>query len=327
MNSAAKLFARCLWACAAVVTWAGFANAETYPSRPIHLIVAYAPGGTGDVIARMVSEKLGEKLHQAIVVENKAGATGAIGARYVASASPDGYTLLVGQTAEIAINQHLFEDQGYNQDKDLIPIALAGVVPLALTVPASAPYSTLTDFLKVLKSGKEITFASAGTGTPGHFAGEMLKLRIKANMTHVPYKGAGPALNDLLGNHVDMYFPGFPAVMQHMKGGTLKILATSTAKRVQLAPDVPSVAEVAGINGFDFSLWAGLFAPKGTPPQVIAKINSAFNDVLRDSQIHQRLVDTGAEVNPMSTEEFAAFVHSESEKYISLIKETGLKAR
>lgn len=305
----------------------GALAAESFPDKPIHLIVAYAPGGTGDVIARIVAEKLGETLHQPIVVENRAGASGAIGARYVAAAAPDGYTLLVGQTAEISINQSLFANQGYDPDKDLIPIALAGVVPLALTVPASAPYSTLADFVKVIKSGKEVTFASAGTGTPGDFAGELLKLRLKGNMVHVPYKGAGPALNDLLGNHVDMYFPGFPAVLQHMKGGTLKILATSTARRVKVAPNIPTVAEVTGIKEFDFSLWAGLFAPKGTPAPVIEALNTAFNQTLNDPKINARLADTGAQVTAMTTAEFSGFVHAESDKYKKLIQETGVKVK
>ena len=305
----------------------GALAADSFPDRPIHLIVAYAPGGTGDVIARIVSEKLGETLHQAVVVENRAGASGAIGARYVATAAPDGYTLLVGQTAEVAINQNLFANQGYDPDKDLVPVALAGVVPLALTVPKSAPYSTLADFVKVIKSGKEVTFASAGTGTPGDFAGELLKLRLKGNMVHVPYKGAGPALNDLLGNHVDMYFPGFPAVLQHMKGGTLKILAASTAQRVKVAPDIPTVAEVTGIKEFDFSLWAGIFAPKGTPVPIVEALNKAFNQTLNDPQINARLADTGAQVTAMTTAQFAGFVHAESEKYKTLIKETGVKVK
>jgi len=322
-----RVLAWCLAAVLGGAVPAAALAADSFPSRPIHMIVAYSPGGTGDVIARIVSEKLGEMLHQSVVVENRAGASGAIGARYVAGAAPDGYTLLVGQTAEIAINQNLFPNLGYDPDKDLIPIALAGVVPLALTVPKSAPYATLAELVKVIKSGKQITFASAGIGTPGDFAGELLKLRLKGNMVHVPYKGAGPALNDLLGDHVDMYFPGFPAVLQHMKGGTLKILATSTAQRAKVAPQIPTVAEVTGIKDFDFSLWAGLFAPKGTPPQIVAALNTAFNATLNDPQINARLTATGAQVTPMSTAQFTAFVHAESAKYKTLIRETGMKVK
>jgi tripartite-type tricarboxylate transporter receptor subunit TctC len=240
-------------------------------------------------------------------------------------AKPDGYTLLLGQTAEIAINQHFMGTQTYDPDKDLVPIALTGVVPLALTVPANAPYSTLAEFVSVLKSGKPVTFASAGTGTPGQFAGELLRLRIRANMTHVPYKGAGPALSDLIGGHVDMYFPGFPAVMAQMKGGTLKVLAASTAKRVPTAPDIPSVAEVTGISAFDFTLWSGIFAPKATPAELIKRLNAEVNKVLEDPGVASRLTEIGVQITTMSPEQFTAFVRTESGKYLDLIKETGIR--
>jgi tripartite-type tricarboxylate transporter receptor subunit TctC len=301
------------------------ATAQNFPTRPVHLIVAYSAGGTGDVIARTISDALSARLGQTVVVENRAGASGAIGARSVATADPDGHTLLVGQTAEVAINQHFLGNQGYDPDKDLLPVALAGVVPLALSVPAQAPYSTVEELVAVLKSGKALTFASAGTGTPGHFAGEILKLRTKASMTHVPYKGAGPALNDLIGNHVDMYFPGFPAVMPQMKAGTLKILAVSSAKRSPAGPDVPTVAEKTGIQEFDFTLWAGIFAPKGTPKEIVAKLNTEINAVLNDPAIRKKLTDGGTDVTAMSVDQFTQFVKSESAKYVQVIKETGVK--
>ena len=196
---------------------------QTYPSGPVHLIVAYAPGGTGDVVARIVAPKLSTALGQSVVVENRAGASGAIGARSVVAATPDGLTLLVGQTAEVAINQHWLKGINYDPDKDLQPVALMTVVPLALVVPAKAPYSTMAELVAALTTSK-LTFASAGTGTPGHFAGELLKAKTKGNLTHVPYKGAGPALNDLIGGHVDMYFPGMPAAMPLLKDGLVKVL-------------------------------------------------------------------------------------------------------
>src|SRR3954463_7866463 len=207
------------------------AAAQNFPNRNIHIIVAYAAGGTGDIVARLIAQPLGEALGQTIVIENRAGATGAIGTQAVVSSPPDGHTLLLGQTGEISINQHWIKGLTYNAEKDLMPIALASVVPLALVVPAKAPYSTMADLAKALAEKQPLTFASAGTGTPGHFAGEFLKLRTKANLTHVPYKGAGPALNDLLGGHVDMYFPGFPAATPLLKGGQVKILAVSSGKR------------------------------------------------------------------------------------------------
>ena len=297
--------------------------AQTYPSGPVHLIVAYSAGGTGDVVARTVAPKLSIALGQSVVVENRAGASGAIGARSVVSAAPDGLTLLVGQTAEVAINQHWLKQITYNPDKDLQAVALLAVVPLALTVPAKAPYSTMAEFLKALP-GQKMTFASAGTGTPGHFAGEFLKAKTKANLVHVPYKGAGPALNDLLGSHVDLYFPGMPAVLPHVKSGSLKVLAVSSAKRSAIAPDVPTIAETTGMKDFDFTLWAGVFAPRDTPKPIIDKLNTEINKVLNDPETKAKLVDAGAEVEAMSVTQFRAFVDAESAKYARIIKETGV---
>ena len=301
------------------------AFAQTYPSGPVHLIVAYAPGGTGDVVARIVAPKLSTALGQSVVVENRSGASGAIGARSVVAAPPDGLTLLVGQTAEVAINQHWLKGLNYDPDKDLQPVALMTVVPLALVVPAKAPYSTMAEYVAALRSGKH-TFASAGTGTPGHFAGEMLKARTKGNLTHVPYKGAGPALNDLIGGHVEMYFPGMPAAMPLMKNGLVKVLGVSSAKRSSIAPDVPTVAETASMKDFSFTLWQGIFAPRGTPPAVVARLNTEINKVLNDPETKKKLLDAGAEVEAMSVEQFRAFVDAESGKYLRIIKETGVTA-
>jgi tripartite-type tricarboxylate transporter receptor subunit TctC len=300
---------------------------QAYPSRPIQIIVAYAAGGTGDIVARSISDKLGVALGQSVVVENRAGASGAIGAHSVTTAAPDGYTLLVGQTGEIAVNQHWLKGLSYDPDKDLVPIALAAVVPLALVVPSKAPYSTLPEVLAALKAKPKMTFASAGIGTPGHFAGELLKLEFDENLTHVPYKGAGPALNDLIGNHVDFYFPGFPAAAPHVKGGTLKILAISAGKRSPAAPDVPTVAEVTGNKDYDFTLWAGFFAPRGTPQPVIDRLNKEINKVVEDPEVKARLEAAGAVVTPMTVAQFKDFVQNESAKYLRVIKQTGVTSQ
>jgi tripartite-type tricarboxylate transporter receptor subunit TctC len=300
---------------------------QTYPGRTIQLIVAYAAGGTGDIIARSVADKLGAALGQSVVVENRAGASGAIGAHSVTSASPDGYTLLLGQTAEVAINQHWLKGLTYDPDKDLMPVALAAVVPLALVVPAKAPYSTLPEFLAALKAKPKMTFASAGIGTPGHFAGELLKLQFDDNLTHVPYKGAGPALNDLIGNHVDFYFPGFPAAAPHVKSGNLKILALSSAKRSPTAPDIPTVGEVTGNKDYDFTLWAGIFAPRGTPQAIIDRLNKEINKVIEDPDVKTRLEGAGAVVTPMAVNQFKDFVQNESAKYLRVIKQTGVTSQ
>ncbi len=301
--------------------------AQTYPTRPIHLIVAYSAGGTGDVVARLLSDELGAALGQSIIVENHAGASGAIGARDVATAAPDGETLLLGQTGEIAINQHWLKNVGYDPDKDLQPVALAAVVPLALVVPAKAPYSTMPEFLAYLKTGKAMTFASAGLGTPGYFAGELLKLRTNSNLTHVPNKGAAPALNDLIGAHVDMYFPGFPAVTPMVKAKTVKLLAVSSATRAPAAPDTLTVAEATGIKNFDFTLWGGVFAPRGTPPTVVARLNSEINKILATQEMKEKFAALGAEIRLMSVEQFTAFVQAESAKYVGVINEIGGKTQ
>jgi tripartite-type tricarboxylate transporter receptor subunit TctC len=302
------------------------ALAQTWPTAPVRLIVAYAPGGTGDVVARVIAEKLSPALGQPVVVENRPGASGAIGATAVLSAAPDGHTLLVGQTGEVVVNQFWMKSLNY-EPKDLVPVALATVVPLALTVPGKITHASLGDMIKAIESsGKPLSFASAGTGTPGHLAGEYLSAKLPGKLVHVPYKGAGPALNDIVGGHVDMYFSGFPPVMPMMKAGTVKVLAVSSKARAQAAPEIPSVAEATGFSDFDFTLWQGFFAPKGTPKEVIARLNSEINKVLADPPTRQKLLDAGANVAQSSTEEFAAFVKAETEKYERIIKLTGVKA-
>lgn len=320
------MFARCAIAAVLAVAAPLPASAQTFPAKPVHLIVAYAPGGTGDVVARIIAERLGPALGQTVVVENRAGASGAIGATSVLNAPPDGHTLLVGQTAEVVVNQYWIKGLTYDP-KDLMPVALATVVPLALAIPGKAPYATMGEMLKAIQtSGKPFSFASAGTGTPGHLAGEYLSAKLPGKLVHVPYKGAGPALNDIIGGHVDMYFPGFPPVMPMMKAGSVKVLAVSSAARSQAAPEIPTVAEATGFSDFDFTLWQGFFAPKGTPNDVVARLNLEINKILADPATRQKLIDAGANVTPLSIEQFAAFVKTESEKYERIIRLTGVKA-
>ncbi len=300
------------------------AAAQPFPSKTVHLVVPYAAGGTGDIVARVVADKLAQALGQSVVVENRPGASGALGSKAVASAPPDGHTLLVGQTGEMAINQHWAKNLGYEPEKDLAPVALATVVPLALVVPGKATYSTVAEMLTTSKT-RGLAFASAGTATPGHFAGEVLKLRTKSNMTHVPYNGAGPALNDLLGGHVDLFFSGFPAAVPQVRAGNLKLLAVSSGRRSAAAPEVPTVAEASGIAGFDITLWQGFFAPRGTPPAVVTRLNSEINRILVEPDVKAKLLDAGADVMPMPVDQFVIFVKSESEKFLQIIKDANLK--
>lgn len=304
---------------------AGTAPAQTFPSRTVTLVVAYAPGGTGDVVARLIASRLAPALGQSVVVENRPGASGGIGAQSVARATPDGHTILVGQSAEIVINHHLLKNIGYDPENDLIPVALGTDVPLALSIPPKAPYNTIDELFATARSRPSgLSFASAGAGTPGHFAGELLKARSKTNLVHVPYKGAGPALNDLLGSHVDFYFSGFPAVMPLVKSGSLRVLAVSSKKRATGAPDVPTVAELTGVKEFDLTLWQGFFVPRGTPKEVVTRLNTEINAILAQPDIKNTLIEAGAEVNPMSVDEFTAFVKEQSLRYQALIKETGV---
>jgi len=319
-----RLLTAAVGACLALATSLS-AAAQPFPSRTVRLVVAYAPGGTGDVVARVIADKLGAALGQTVVVENRAGASGAIGTQSVVSAAPDGHTLLVGQTAEIVVNQFWIKGLTYDP-KDLSPVALATVVPLALTVPGKTPHASMAEMLKAIQSSaRPLAFASAGTGTPGHLAGEYLSAKLPGKLTHVPYKGAGPALNDIVGGHVDMYFSGFPAVTPLLKAGSVKVLAVSSAERAQAAPDLPTVAETTGFSDFDFTLWQGFFAPKGTPGEVIARLHREINQILADPATRQKLIDAGANVTPLSIEQFAAFVKAESEKYERIIRETGAR--
>jgi tripartite-type tricarboxylate transporter receptor subunit TctC len=310
---------------AASLAAAAPASAQTYPSRTVRLVVAYAPGGTGDIVGRLIADKLAGRLGQSFVIDNRAGASGAIGTQSVVNAAPDGYTLLVGQTAEVAINQHWPKGIGYDPDKDLTPVALAAVVPLALVVPRALPYATLAEMLAAT-AAHPMSYASAGSGTPGHFAGELLKLETHANLTHVPYKGAGPALNDLVGGHVDMFFSGFPAAAPQVKAGTLKLLAVSSARRSAVAPEAPTVSEATGIKDFDITLWVGFFAPRATPKAVVARLNTEINDILRQPDLKARLLEDGAEVTPISIDQFGGFVRAESDKYVRIIAATGVTA-
>lgn len=298
---------------------------QDYPTRPVEMIVGYAPGGAGDVVARLIAEKLTVSLGKQVIVDNRPSASGAIAARMVARAEPNGQTLLVGQTAEIAVNQHLMPSLGYDAAADLQPIALAGIIPLGLVVQAASPYSSMTALLDAARSNPDgLTFASAGNGTPGHLAGELLRVRTAGNLTHVPYKGGGPALTDVLGGHVDFFFSGLPGAMPHVSAGNLKVLAVSTAKRSSSNPDIPTVAD-SGVADFDLGLWVGFFAPKATPREIVELLNGKINEILRAPEMQQRLQEQGLEVASMSVAETAAFVTAEIAKYGDIIKATGVK--
>jgi tripartite-type tricarboxylate transporter receptor subunit TctC len=298
--------------------------AAAYPANPVRIIVPYAPGGGGDVFARLVAERLTLRMKQSFIVENRAGATGAIGARMVADAAPDGEILLLGQPGEIVINPLISKDLHYKAS-DLVPVVLVGDAPLILAAPGKAPYSTVKELVDLSKrQAKGLAFASSGTGTPGHLAGATMALQSGGKLTHVPYKGGGTALSDLLGGHVDMFFSGAASVIPLFKSGALKPIAVSSAKRAPSLPNVPTVAE-AGYGNFDFTLWGGFFAPKGTPPEIVQTLNREINAILAEPEVKQRLEADCVTVTPNTPEQFAQFVARETEKYQAIIKETDIR--
>ena len=301
------------------------AFAQTFPSKPVRVLLGYTPGGTADIVARLLAEKLATALGQPLVVENRPGASGNIAAQLAAKSTPDGHTVLLGATAEMAINRHVMKDMGFNPETDFVPVALGFHVPLALLVPARSPYVSLKDLLDAARRepGK-LAFANSGNGTPGHLAGEMLTVKEKVTMTQVPYKGGAPALTDLIGGRVDAYFLSVPGSMPHVRSGTVRVLAVSTTRRSSIAPDAPTIAEL-GIAGFDFSLWGGFFVPAGTVPETVARLNRELVQALSQPDLQARLAREGSDFIRTTPEEFGRFVQTESRKYAEIVKQINYK--
>jgi len=301
-------------------------GADAYPSKPITIIVPYSPGGQGDVFARLIARRLTATLKQAVVVDNKPGATGAIGARLVAAANGDGYTLLMGQTGEIVVNGFVSPNLGYNALKDLRPIVLVGESPLVLVAPLSAPFNNPQELVRQDKAHPgSLSYASSGVATPGHLAAAALAIGAKIDMVHVPYKGAGQALADVLAGHVQMLFSSAAAAAPQVQGKRLKAIAVSTLKRLDTLPDVPTIAETL-VPGFNYSLWGGLFAPAATPDAIVTRLNREVNLLLSEPAFRSELQKDGVIVRNNTPAEFGEFVRQESVKYERLVKETGIKA-
>ena len=299
------------------------AQTKGYPDKPVKILLGYPPGGSADVMARLIADTLREALRQPVIVENRSGASGNIAAQAAARAAPDGYTLLFGNPAEIVINKLSMKDMGFDPDTDFVPVVRVFNIPLALVVPAKSPYHSLADLVAAARSNPgKVNYASAGSGSPGHLAGETLAFRTKTSMTHIPYKGAGPALTDVIGGHVDFYFAGLTAVVPHVKSGSIRVLALSSASRSPLLPDIPTVAELL-LPGFDFTLWGGLFAQSKTPPDIIALINREANQAYRRPEVIARVNAEWSEAVQNSPAQFAAFVKSELAKYTTVVKEVG----
>lgn len=301
-------------------------GAQTYPNRAIRIIAPYPPGAGTDILSRAVGQGLTETWGQQVVVDNRPGASGMIGADIVAKAAPDGYTLLMGSVTEAAIVQGLHSKMAYDPVKDLAPVTLVAITPLVLAIHPSTPAQSLQELIALAKAKPgQLTFGSTGNGSPHHLSGELLKTIARIDLVHVPYKGAAPAVADLLGGQISMSFLGLPAILPHAKAGKLRALAVSTAGRAPAAPDVPTMEE-AGLPGFDISVWFGVYVPAGTPKDVIAKLNSEISKTLNRPDMKKRLAGQGLEVVGNSAEQFNAFFRTEIVKYAKIIKDSGAKA-
>lgn len=311
--------AACSWILAA-----GAALAQAYPTKPIRVVVPYAPGGATDLTGRTVGQKLQQSLKQKIVVDNRTGAGGTIGADIVAKAPADGYTVLLSSPAEIAVLPHL-QKLPYNPGRDFAPVSLASMTPLILVVHPSLPVKSVKELIAFIKARPgQMSYASAGTGGVQHLAGELLKIRYKLDMVHVPYKGAGPVMPDLVGGHVPMFFSGMPPAVPHVRAKKLRALAVTSIRRSPAVADVPTMTE-AGVPDFIFTNWFAYFVPAGTPARVIERLNTEINRALQLADVKERLAAVGAETVGTTPGELGKFVQEESEKFAKLIKLSGAK--
>jgi len=300
--------------------------ALAFPDKPVRIIVPFPAGGATDVVARALALRLGQAWNQTVIVENRSGAGGNIGADAVAKSPADGHTLLLASPAEVAINQYLYASMPFDPVKDLAPVAKVASAPLVLVVQSKAPADSVQGLVREVKTrGAGINYASSGTGGPQHLAGELFRLMSGLTMTHVPYKGGAPAMNDLLGGQVEMFFSGLPPAQAHIQSGRLRALAVSTAQRSSLLPKVPTVAE-QGFPGFDIENWQGVFAPGATPAAAVEQISQAIGQIVADKAFADQLQSQGAGPAYMDAKAFGAFVTAERQKYAKLVKEAGAKA-
>jgi tripartite-type tricarboxylate transporter receptor subunit TctC len=301
------------------------AFAQAWPTKPVRVIVSFPPGGAADQIARAVAQPLQEALGQPVVVENRAGANGNIAGDFVAKQPADGHTLLMSSGGTVSINPHLYSKMSFDPAKDLVPVAAAARVLVYLEVnPQKVPVNTAREFLDYLKKNPgKLTFGSPGSGSSPHLAGEMMKAASNTFAVHVPYRGAAPAMQDLLGGQIDFMFdPGIG--LQQVKAGKLKLLAVGSPKRSAQFPDVPTMEE-AGLKGFDADTWFGFYAPAGTPPAVVTKLNTEINKVLRSPAFVERMNAIGGVPAPMSPQDFAARAQIDSDRFGALIRARNIK--
>jgi tripartite-type tricarboxylate transporter receptor subunit TctC len=322
-----KFFAaRFLTTLVLALTAVGGAQAQAWPTKPVTLVVPFPPGGSSDMIARSLGPKLQEKLGGTFIVDNKAGAGGALGSAAVKRAAPDGYTFLVSSLGPFVIGPHLVKSSGYDPLKDFDYITVAVQAPNVLTVPASSPHKTFADLMAFLKANPgKMTFASAGNGTSDHLTAELFWQETGTSGVHVPYKGGAPAMTDLLGGQVDATFMNINTGLPNIKGGKLRALAITSSKRSPLLPDVPTMEE-AGLTGVTVYSWQAVAAPKGLPADIKTKVHDALVSGLNDPQVKQRLLELGFEIVGNSPEEFTAFQASEFARWKKVIEVGKVKA-
>lgn len=303
---------------------AAFANdAGLYPQKPIKIIVPYPPGGTTDLLVRTINLRLQQALGQPVVIENRGGASGTIGADAVAKSTPDGYTLLIG-AAHHTIAQSVFPKLPYNFATDLAPVTLMAMVPNVLVVNPAVPAKTVSQFIEITRrEPTKYSYGSVGSGSAHHLIGEMFKLETGANLIHVPYKGSGPAVVDLIGGQIDAMFDSMPSALPHVKAGKTRALGVTTAKRSSALPDVPTLDE-AGIKGFDVGTWFGLFAPAGTPAPIIARLNKEVTAALAESAVRKQLLEQGVEPLTSTPAELKARIDKELAEFGALAKRAKL---
>ena len=305
---------------------AGTAAAQAWPNRPIRAIVPFPPGGGLDFFARTLAPRLQESLGQQVVVENRSGAGGMIGAEWVAKAAPDGYTLLLASSAEIAINQHLFAKIAYDATRDFAPVSYAVHAAMLFSVHPSSPAQSLADVVALARARPgTLSFASAGTGGVQHLAGEILKSSAKIDIVHVPYKGAGPAVADMVGGQVSMGFTALPSSIQQARAGKLRPIAVTSAKRSDAAPELPTFTEL-GYPAIDLVVWYGALYPAGTPAAIVDRMSTEINRIVHAPDTKARLLQQGVEPIGTTPEQFAKFIQTESVRYGRIIKESGAKA-
>ena len=311
---------------AALCVVSGVAQAaDTYPSRPIRMIVAYPPGGGTDQVGRVMADQLSQTLGQNVVVDNRGGATGNIGTELAARAVPDGYTLLMGNVAPNAVNVSLFKKLGFDPVKDFAPVSLVAVTPNILVTNPSIPVKTVKELIAYAKAKPgALNFPSAGVGSSSHLAGEMLKSMTGISMVHIPFKGGGPALVAVIAGEVQIMFATMPAAMPHVKSGKVKPVAVTTAKRSQAMPDLPTIAE-SGVKGYEASTWYGLLAPARTPQAIVTRLHGDTVKILA-GPTRQRLEVQGFEPEGGSPAEFTAYIKSEIIKWAKVIKDAGIPA-